>query len=72
MINFVNDYSEGAHEKILERLMATNREKTCGYGDDYYCEMAADKIKQACGRDDAQVYFLAGGTQSNMLVIDSK
>lgn len=27
MLDFVNDYSEGAHEKILERLIETNREK---------------------------------------------
>ena len=26
MLSFENDYSEGAHEKILERLIATNRE----------------------------------------------
>ena len=24
MLDFVNDYSEGAHEKILQRLLETN------------------------------------------------
>ena len=28
-------------------------------------------MKKACGRDDAQVYFTVGGTQTNMIVIDS-
>lgn len=29
MLDFVNDYSEGAHEKILQRLLETNMEKMC-------------------------------------------
>ena len=32
MISFVNDYSEGACEEILERLAATNHEQSAGYG----------------------------------------
>lgn len=28
MIYFNSDYCEGAHEKIMERLIATNREQT--------------------------------------------
>ena len=27
MLSFENDYSEGAHEKILQRFMETNLEK---------------------------------------------
>mgnify|MGYP000841656304 CR=1 FL=1 len=29
MLSFENDYSEGAHEKILQRFMETNLEKPC-------------------------------------------
>ena len=47
MISFVNDYSEGACEEILERLAATNHEQSAGYGLDPYCERAAEKIRQA-------------------------
>ena len=36
MISFVNDYSEGACEEILERLAATNHEQSAGYGLDPY------------------------------------
>lgn len=36
MLDFVNDYSEGAHEKILQRLLETNMEKLSGYGTDQY------------------------------------
>lgn len=71
MLNFVNDYAEGAHEKILDRLRETNLESTPGYGNDSFCERAQQKIREACGCDTADIYFLVGGTQSNQVVIDS-
>jgi len=69
MIYFHNDYSEGCHPKILEKLVATNLEQTPGYGEDHYCAQAADLIKKACGREDLAVHFLVGGTQANLTVI---
>ena len=71
MLSFVNDYSEGAHEKILERLMETNRESLSGYGTDKYCDSAKEKIRAACSCPEADVYFLVGGTQTNQTVIDA-
>lgn len=71
MLYFKNDYSEGAHEKILQRLSDTNMEQLPGYGEDHYCESAAKKIRNACGCPDAEVYFLTGGTQTNQIVISS-
>ena len=71
MLSFVNDYSEGAHEKILERLVETNRESLSGYGTDRYSESAKEKIRQACECPNADVYFLVGGTQTNQTVIDA-
>ena len=44
MLSFENDYSHGAHEKILERLMETNREAASGYGTDLHTERAKEKI----------------------------
>lgn len=69
MLCFENDYSEGAHPKILERLAATNMEHLVGYGQDDYCKRAAARIKKAIGKDDAVVHFISGGTQTNELVI---
>ena len=71
MILFQCDYNEGAHPKILERLMETNLEQTVGYGEDPYCAAAAEKIRMACGEEDLAVHFLVGGTQTNMTVIDA-
>ena len=71
MILFHNDYSEGCHEKVLEALVNTNGEQTPGYGEDIYCARAAEKIRKYCGREDAAVHFLVGGTQANLVVIAS-
>ena len=71
MLAFENDYSEGAHEKILQRLVETNREAASGYGNDPYCEQAKEKIRAACESPNADVFFLVGGTQTNQVVIDA-
>ena len=70
MVYFECDYNRGAHEKILERLVETNREPLAGYGEDKYCACAKEKIKAACGGD-VDVRFLVGGTQTNKIVISS-
>ena len=71
MIRFECDYGEGCHPAILERLMATNFEQTPGYGEDIYCQRAAERIKEQAQCPQAQVHFLVGGTQANMIVIAS-
>lgn len=71
MISFECDYNNGAHAKVLERLVETNEERTAGYGFDQYTEHAKALIREACGMPDAQIWFLAGGTQTNATVVDS-
>ena len=71
MILFNSDYTEGAHPKIMQRLMETNLEQTVGYGEDEYCETARDAIRKACDAPEADVHFLVGGTQANFTVISS-
>lgn len=69
MLYFNCDYTEGAHPAILEKLSETNLEQTVGYGEDAYCEKARELIRQECSRDDLDVHFLVGGTQTNFTVI---
>lgn len=71
MIRFQNDYGEGAHPLILQRLSETNLEQTAGYGEDEYCHQAAEKILRQCGIQEGEVHFLVGGTQTNLTVIAS-
>lgn len=60
MISFENDYLEGAHEKVLQRLLETNLIQAAGYGDDPFSKQAADKIREAIKCEDATVRFLVG------------
>ena len=71
MYSFRNDYSEGAHPRILEALAKTNLVQTVGYGCDPYCAKAAELIRGLCEAPDADVHFLVGGTQTNLVVLDA-
>lgn len=71
MVSFENDYLEGAHPAVLQRLIDTNQERLSGYGADTYCARAAEKIRKACACDKADVSFLTGGTQANAVVLSS-
>ena len=71
MLVFENDYSEGAHPLVLEKLLETNMEKLSGYGNDRYTEEAREKIRKAVGKEDADVFFIAGGTQTNLVIIST-
>lgn len=71
MLSFENDYSQGAHERILERLVETNRIAESGYGNDQFTAEAVQKIRQVIDCPEAAIHFLTGGTQTNQIVIDS-
>ena len=71
MLYFENDYCEGAHEAILQKLMETNYTKVSGYGTDPFCASAREKIRAACACPQADVFFISGGTQANAIVIAS-
>ena len=71
MISFESDYNNGCHEAILKRLIETNNDRATGYGLDDYCQAAKEKIRVACGKPEADVFFLVGGTQTNATVIDA-
>ena len=71
MLYFLSDYTEGAHPKVLERLAETNLVSQPGYGEDCFCAAAREKIRAACEKPGADVYFLTGGTQTNAVAIAS-
>ncbi|MBQ2766899.1 MAG: aminotransferase class V-fold PLP-dependent enzyme [Clostridia bacterium] len=69
MLNFSSDYTNGAHPDVLRHLVATNDEVLTTYGSDLYTASAAEKIRRTCGAPAAEIYFLSGGTQTNLTVI---
>lgn len=71
MYSFKNDYSEGAHPRILETLIKTNLEQSEGYGKDVYCEEAKKLIQNKLNNRDLDVHFISGGTQTNLIAISA-
>lgn len=69
MISFENDYAEGAHPAVLQRLIDTNLIQQPGYGTDCWSDSAKAKIRLACEAPEADIHFIVGGTQTNAVVI---
>ena len=68
MIRFNNDYNHGAHPEILEALASINGNSYGGYGEDEWCEKAAELIREKIHCADAAVHFFPGATQANFIV----
>ncbi len=68
---FASDYMEGAHPKVLQALVETNLESVPGYGYDRFCDEARAQILDACACPNGEVYFVGGGTQANLVVLDA-
>ncbi len=71
MYSFKNDYSEGAHPRILYSLMESNLEQSDGYGEDLYTRKATILLKEKIGRTDIDIHLFTGGTQTNLTAISS-
>lgn len=71
MYSFINDYSEGAHPRILHAMMKANLEQNDGYGEDIHSAAAKEYIKKLIHKKDVDIHFIPGGTQANVVVISS-
>jgi threonine aldolase len=69
--SFRNDYSEACHVQILEALAKNNHGQTDGYGEDLYSHKAAALIKELSNQANADVHFLSGGTQTNLVMLSA-
>lgn len=68
---FMNDYGEGAHPLVMQRLMETNLEHTCGYGLDPYSLRAQALIREKTGQPGAAVHMMTGGTSANLIALSA-
>ena len=68
---FMNDYGEGAHPLVMQRLMETTLEHTCGYGLDPYSLRAQAIIREKTGQPGAAVHMMTGGTSANLIAISA-
>ena len=67
--SFNNDYSEGAHPRILQAMMEVNLEQNSGYSLDGHSDHAKALIKKEIRREDVDIHMIVGGTQTNLLGI---
>ena len=56
---------------ILETLNTTNLVQQTAYGNDDYSEQARNLIREHLGRAKAPIYFVAGGTLANIIIVSS-
>lgn len=70
MYSLKNDYSEGAHPKILEALIESNLIQEEGYGYDIHTQNAISKIRELSENENIDVHLISGGTQTNLIAID--
>lgn len=71
MYSFKNDYSEGAHPRILNALIESNMEQADGYGEDTYTEKALAVLKEKMNRSDVDIHLFPGGTQTNLTALSA-
>lgn len=71
MYSFKNDYSEGTHPRILRALIETNLEQVEVYGQDCYTLQAVQLLKQKINREDIDIHFFSGGTQTNLTALSA-
>jgi threonine aldolase len=67
--SFFDDYSEGAHPRILEVLEDTNLAQEIGYGDDSLSNEAVRLIRRTLHAQQVDVHFVSGGTQANLIAL---
>ena len=71
MYSFKYDYSELGHERILNDLLKLSNVQLSAYGLDSVSAQAKDLIKKRFDIPDADIHFVSGGTQANLILINS-
>lgn len=69
--SFRNDYGVLAHPRMLEALNKCIDETNLPYGLDIHSENAKKLIKEKFSLKEANIHFVTGGTQANLLVISA-
>jgi threonine aldolase len=67
--SFLDDYSEGAHPKLLQALLGTNTPQQTAYGNDEYSDAAKECIRDNINAPVAAIHFVASGTLANIISI---
>ncbi|KKK15843.1 hypothetical protein AOCH_007587, partial [Aspergillus ochraceoroseus] len=71
--SFLDDYSEGAHPRLLDALVRTNTTQQTGYGTDEYSQEARQLLLAQLNAtdDEVAIHFVPSGTAANLISIAS-
>ncbi|PWY66000.1 PLP-dependent transferase [Aspergillus heteromorphus CBS 117.55] len=71
--SFLDDYSEGAHPRLLQSLLRTNTSQQTGYGTDEYSHEARELLlsHMHASDDEVAIHFVPSGTAANLISIAS-
>jgi threonine aldolase len=71
--SFLDDYSEGAHPRLLEALVRTNSTQQTGYGSDEYSQEARQLLLTQLNatEEEVSIHFVPSGTAANLISIAS-
>ena len=69
--SFLDDYSEGCHPNILNKLIETNLIQQTAYGFDEYSFKAKELISNKLNNQESEIFFVTGGTQANLIIVSS-
>lgn len=71
--SFLDDYSEGAHPRLLEALIRNNMPQQTGYGTDDYSNEARQLLHAQLHTtpDEVAIHFVPSGTSANLISIAS-
>ena len=69
--SFLDDYSEGCHPKILQAMTASNMAQQTAYGHDEYSKRGKELIQQHLDNKETPIFFVAGGTLANIIIMSS-
>src|ERR1700674_3124621 len=64
--SFASDNNAGVHPQVMDALAGANKGHVIAYGDDAYTARAVKQFREHFGKD-AEVYFVFGGTDANVL-----
>ena len=70
MLHFDSDYMNICHPLILQRMQEMQQQSFPGYGTDPISQSARERVRCLCQCPDAEVQFLCGGTQTNMVMVN--
>ncbi len=70
-MHFDSDYMNLCHPAVLKRMAEIQEQAFGGYGTDELTNAARQQICRLCNCANAKVFFLAGGTQTNMVMVDN-